>query len=215
MEEDFVIELNEKGEKVLVKCNVNEGTAIIPDGVVHIGSYAFKNNCVNKVIVPSSVRTIKNGAFYYCKMKEIVLSEGLEVIEKEAFDSCQKLTSVIIPHGVKSIGRFAFSMCSNLKKIFIPETVEVMEENVFSLCMRLKIYLEGKPAESWVNGSDDKITYSEDVTEGFNFHRSAGSFDDSYVVTRSEYLFDSFNPERRPVYFNVSLEDFLKFPEEE
>ncbi|MGN1104681.1 MAG: leucine-rich repeat domain-containing protein [Candidatus Coproplasma sp.] len=215
MEEEFVIDLNEKGEKVLVKCNLNEGTAIVPDGVVHIGSYAFKNSRVSTVLLPPSVKTIGNCAFYSCRMKEIVLPSNLEVIDNEAFSSCQKLKSVMIPHSVKRIGRFAFATCSHLRKVFIPKTVEVMEENVFSLCMRLKIYLEGGPAEGWVNGSDEKVTYSEDITGGFNFHRSAGSFDDSYVVTQSSYLFDSYNPERCPVYTNVPVDDFLKIPIEE
>ena len=215
MEEEFVIQPNEKGEKVLTKCNLNGGIAIIPDGVVHIGRYAFKDSAVNKVVLPPSVKTIEYGAFYYCKMEEIILPTELEVIDNEAFNSCRNLKSVSIPHSVKRIGRFAFATCSDLNKIFIPKTVEVMEENVFKFCMRLKIYLEGNPAEGWVNGSDDKVTYTEDITEGFNFHRSAGSFDHSYTVTRSEYLFDSFNPERRPVYVNVPFDEFLKIPVED
>ncbi|MGN0804646.1 MAG: leucine-rich repeat domain-containing protein [Candidatus Coproplasma sp.] len=213
--DDFVIRLNENGEKVLVRCNVKEGTAIIPDGIVHIAKDAFIDKYLDKVIVPQSVKTIEEKAFCLSKFKAIELPDGLEEICEYAFNFCTRLKSVIIPHGVKHIGKGAFSFCYELKRVYIPKSVVRIDKNAFEACRELTIYCEETLQEGWLNEPEETYSYKEDITEGFNFHRSAGSFDDSYVVNREIVYTNSFNPDKRPIVTNVPLEQFLKLQEED
>ena len=212
--EDFIIQLNENGEKVLVECNVKEGTAQIPDGVVHIAQYAFKDRYIDRVIIPQSVKTIEVKALSLSKFKVIELPDELEEICEFAFNFSTNLKSVIIPPGVKHIGKGAFSFCYELKRVYIPKSVVSIDKNAFEACSELTIYCEGEPQEGWLNEPDETYSYKEDITEGFNFHRSAGSFDDRYVVNREVIYTNSFNPGKRPVLTNVPLEQFVQLQTE-
>ena len=72
----------------------------------------FKDKTGLKIIIPSSVRSIGN----------------------EAFFKCTSLASITIPSSVTTIGSFAFQNCSNLE-ITVPSTVETIEnENAFEGC---------------------------------------------------------------------------------
>ena len=60
-------------------------------------------------IIPNSVETIGNGAFYGCEsLTGITLSNSVTKIDSGAFDSCASLKSVIMPSSVTSIGDVAF-----------------------------------------------------------------------------------------------------------
>ena len=50
--------------------------AIIPEGVTYIGEKWFSDSKVESVVIPPSVKEIRNDAFYMCKnLKEVVLEE--------------------------------------------------------------------------------------------------------------------------------------------
>jgi hypothetical protein len=59
------------------------------------------------------------------------------IINKSAFSSYGKLTSVTIPIGVTTIGDSAFSMNTNLKSVTIPNSVKSIESGAFSKCISL------------------------------------------------------------------------------
>lgn len=88
----------------------NEKVVEIPsevDGlpVVQIGGGAFhQRNDVEKVIIPSSVKTVKRQAFFgNTTITEIVIPEGVEVIEDGAIE-CYKLKRLHIPSTVTYVG---------------------------------------------------------------------------------------------------------------
>ena len=139
-----------------------------------------------RIIVPDGVRTIGGGAFRGLNVREIVLPDGLETIRAGAFENCV-----------------------NFKRVYIPKSVKTVERNAFAGCKQLKIYCGGSPGDGWTDLPDEKKTYYDDMTEAFDFHRSAGSFDDRYIVERTEIIRNSYNPEKRPVYTDVSREEFL------
>ena len=65
-------------------------------------------------IIPSSVKRIENGAFYYCtNLKSVVLPDGLESIGDYAFDFCTGLKSLTLPASLKSIGLGIVDHCGN------------------------------------------------------------------------------------------------------
>lgn len=141
----------------------------------------------NALYIPEGTRTVWQSAFYNVNVKTVVLPSGLETIKSNAFASCK-----------------------NFKRIYIPESVKVIEKDAFAGCKQLKIYCEGEPQSGWLDKPDEKKVYYDDMTEAFNFHRSSGSFDDHYIVERTEILRNTYNPEGRPVHTNVPKEEFLK-----
>lgn len=69
----------------------------IPDGVLSIGSYAFRGcKGLQEIEVPSSVTTIYQDAFYDCiSLKSVVLGENITSINDLAFYNCYNLEKVV------------------------------------------------------------------------------------------------------------------------
>lgn len=143
------------------------------------------------------------------EIKTLYIPDGVKTVYREAFYGL-RVRTVILPDGLESIQPSAFKSCVNFKRIFIPKSVKEIGKDAFAGCKQVKIYCEGEPQEGWIDKPDEVKTYYDDMTEAFNFHRSAGSFDDRYVVERKEIIQNTYNPENRPVITNVSREQFLK-----
>lgn len=120
-------------------------TTITSDGntykVTQIANYAFDNNYYNNlvnltsIVIPSSVTSIGNGAFYNCSgLKKLTIPESVTSIGDSAFYNCSNLTNVIIPNSVTSIGNDEFSGCSKLTNVTIPDNVTSIGNNSFSSC---------------------------------------------------------------------------------
>jgi len=69
----------------------------IPNGVLSIGSYAFRGcKGLQEIEVPSSVTTIYQAAFYDCiSLKSVVLGENITSINDLAFYNCYNLEKVV------------------------------------------------------------------------------------------------------------------------
>lgn len=105
------------------------------------------------------VKRIIANSFSECEVQEVVMTDGIEVIEKDAFKGCTDLKQVIFAQTVKEIGDSAFSGCrsltmaalppfleqigryafsgTDLKTLTIPSTVYWTGEGVYSNCTRL------------------------------------------------------------------------------
>lgn len=92
--------------RVFGRAGVSEGGIAVTFGssVKKIPSYLFYNSLSS----------------YSPKIRTVVMSEGIEVIEEAAFKGCDDITSITIPGSVTSIGISAFSGCSDLTSITIP-----------------------------------------------------------------------------------------------
>ena len=112
---------------------------IIPNSVTSIGNSAFYGcSSLTSVIIPEGVTSIGNSAFYGCSgLTSINIPEGVTSIGNYAFDGCRGLTSINIPEGVTSIGNSAFYGCSSLTSVTIPESVTRIGNGAFSGCSSL------------------------------------------------------------------------------
>jgi len=85
---------------------------VIPEGVTEIGESAFSCSHMPSICFPSTLKKIGKEAFYNCFRYldncTITFSDGLEVIEDEAFDSCYFKNAVVLPASIKSIGKKVF-----------------------------------------------------------------------------------------------------------
>ena len=84
---------------------------------------SFRNQNIRSYVIPSSVTSIGDYAFWYCdSLSEIVIPSSVTSIGHHAFYGCDSLSEIVIPSSVTSIGDRAFYNCKfsdNLKQELI------------------------------------------------------------------------------------------------
>lgn len=110
--------LYEKNGKTICYCPAGRKTDMnVPDGVEHIGDFAFWDCLTTKVTLPDSVKSIGERAFFSTGMETMILPANLESIGKEAFFYCQNLKQITIPAKTTKIGNNVFGSCDHLETI--------------------------------------------------------------------------------------------------
>ena len=91
---------------------------VIPNSVTSIGNHAFYNcEALTSVEIPNSVTSIGNNAFCNCRsLTSVEIPNSVTSIGDQAFLGCKALTSVTIGNSVTSVGGFAFA-CKNIASI--------------------------------------------------------------------------------------------------
>lgn len=89
--------------------------------------------------------------------EEIILPEGVKIVDPFAFHYDYDVKRVVLPEGVETIGAMAFAMCPNLTEIVIPASVTdigVMDglegrTGIISYKRNVIVTPEGSPAWNW------------------------------------------------------------------
>lgn len=111
----------------------------IDEGIKVIGASAFEGSSLETVILPKTLTTIGNKAFYQCKkLKDINLPEALTAMGEFAFSKCNELRSVVIPGSVQKIEKGTFQDCSQLTKVTLSEGIEELGEYAFKNADKMK-----------------------------------------------------------------------------
>ena len=105
------------GEAVIWRGHVGYNDATKP---------AFEPSDVEKVVVPAEldgykVSSIGSYAFFRCRIKSVVIPEGVRCLGSQAFYGCRALESVTLSLSLDLIDRFVFEKCSSLTRIDIGE----------------------------------------------------------------------------------------------
>ena len=135
--------LSDKDAAELAKSGV--ATQIIPytDVIVQgetttICTLAFANTPVQKVQLPSTLTTIRYGAFQNCTaLKQITLPKSMTFIEGGAFQNCSALSSILVPQNVTYLGASAFSGCTSLTSATLPQAITRISSGLFENCSSL------------------------------------------------------------------------------
>lgn len=115
-----------------------EGELLIPDTidghkVTKIGTSAYANTKITKVVIPNGIKIIENMAFSNCEgLQEVVLGTDVVEVADGAFMNCYSLSSISLNEGVYRLGHSAFSACYDLKEITIPNSVELIDKYCFT-----------------------------------------------------------------------------------
>ena len=106
--------------------------------ITAIGSNAFSNNILKRIIMLDNITTLSDSSFRNCtSLTDITIPDTITSIANNAFQSCSSLQSINIPNSVTSIGSYAFSGCYNLTSITIPDSVTSIGEYAFQNCSSL------------------------------------------------------------------------------
>ena len=161
---------------------------------------SFRKQNVESYVIPSSVTSIGDSAFYGCySLSEIVIPSSVTSIGDSAFSCCNSLSEIVIPTNVTSIGDGAFSGCRSLSEIVFPTNVTSIGDSAFYGCSSLKyisipksiIGLNGNPFVYW-NGKleclppnfvyEDDVLFNKDKSRIISFRNQNIK---SYVIPSS------------------------------
>ena len=139
-----------------------EGNLYSKDGTILVQYAIGKTD--KEFIIPNSVTSIGDYAFFYCySLTSVVIPDSVTSIGDEAFAWCESLTSVVIPESVTSIGERAFYNCSSLESIVIPDSVTSIGDSAFAGCSSLTIYCEAETQpsgwNSWWKSSNRPVVW--------------------------------------------------------
>ena len=140
-------------------------SVIIPDSVMRIGYYAFKDcTGLTSITIPDSVTSIGNFAFSGCTavkdlhissieawLKADILSHPFgssRSTEKNLYINGRIVTEINIPNDFTSIGNDAFAGCTGLTSVTIPDSVTSIGKYAFYGCSAMK-ELHISSVEAW------------------------------------------------------------------
>lgn len=127
---------------VIASDNVSStnGTVVDLRKYVNMSSGVFKNqsNLIH-VELPETFKEIYPSTFEGCEfLSEVVLHDGLEKIDSNAFYSCLNLSSIDIPESVTYIGDYAFSYCAINGEITLNSNLDYLGVGAFDSCKQLE-----------------------------------------------------------------------------
>lgn len=112
------------GEAVITFCTATDKVLTVPEtlgGAPVVGIYpvAFQPCGSEEIILPETVKYLREMAFYSCSyVKKLTLPQSLESIGNNAFDNCASLEEIDMG-GASKIGEKVFIDCSALKTVTI------------------------------------------------------------------------------------------------
>ena len=149
---------------------------VVPDSVTEIGHHAFRDcTGLKKVVLSKNIKVLSSGlfSFSYLLDPEVILPEGLEVIESGAFWSAGYF-DLVIPDSVKEIGIGAFNQG--------PHPITKLPEDK-------GWYLQWPYGETVVSSDcDGKITDIHYLEEGCMLHEATFESEIKNFVYPSDYL---------------------------
>ena len=111
---------------------------IVQGGTTTICTLAFANTSVETVQLPSTLTSIRYGAFQNCTaLRQITLPESVTFIEGGSFQNCTALGSIVIPQNVSYLGAAAFAGCSTLNSAILPQKMTRVSSSLFENCTAL------------------------------------------------------------------------------
>jgi len=142
-------------------------------GCGKIGSTAFNEDgpfdgctSLTSVTIPSSMTEIGYRLFKNSALTSIVLPNTVKVINSNAFENCDSLTSVTFASGTQQltkIGSSAFLSCKALTSIILPATLTNIDSNAFDSCTALTDFQFAGTRAQWAA-----------ITKGNDWHVNAG-----------------------------------------
>ena len=152
--------------------------------VTEIGNFAFMNDDLTSITIPSSITKIGWQAFINCKkLKKVIFEDNsnLKTIDDKAFEGCVGLTSITIPMSVETIGEDSFYNCGSMEEVIFEENSKLLTigKKAFSSCSKIveldlpKSLINIEGYAFWSCGNLERITLPNGLIKiGFNAFES-------------------------------------------
>ncbi|MBQ7379117.1 MAG: leucine-rich repeat domain-containing protein [Clostridia bacterium] len=191
-----------------------------------------RNKRQRNLVIPSEVQgipvtSIKNGAFQETYdmqhiLEEVVVSEGIVVIENLAFQGCRSLKSVVLPDSLEVLGDSVFYACNVLSEVTFGDNLREIGDSCFHGCFELKeidlpYSLKTIGEYSFAETALDNVIippYVEEIgAASFYFNDKLKTFTfSSYVKTIGVSIIMGLDIE---VYFAGTIDEFLMIDKNE
>lgn len=113
----------------------------IPSSVTTIKEGAFTYSGLERIEIPNTVTNIGRGALMRCRqLKEVRLPSNLTAIPEQLLYHCESLQHITIPESVTEIGYMALFGCKSLKHIHIPDSVNNIGDSAFIWCDNIEAF---------------------------------------------------------------------------
>ena len=144
---------------------------IVENGVTSIGRSAFCDSWIESILLPSTVTSIGDHAFYGCEsLESITIPKSVTTIGLSAFSGCKslKIIQVIQANSVYDsrencnaiIEKFSNSLITGCQNTIIPSNVTSIGNEAFSWCKNLKSITI---PESVTSIGDSAFSYCENL----------------------------------------------------
>lgn len=113
------------------------GSFTVPDGVEVIGENAFHGSRLTNIMLPASLTSIEQYAFYHCpNLSELDIPDGVQQIPPHAFDECSAMRYISLPN-ITQLGAAAFKECRTLQEITLDGSFTMVPKQAFDNCKSL------------------------------------------------------------------------------
>ena len=169
------------------------------NGIIYPYDVNIDSTRLEEIVIRGSVRTIGYGSFDNAGEARtgsvrLILEEGVQVIESNAFRGCTGITEVVLPSTLKTIGNNAFYGCSGLRTLRISASTTVAG-NAFSKKEGMQVHIVGLsevPEETGRAMTDYFASLGGNVVDAVQPYTLAvsangGAFEDDVVEIRIQY----------------------------
>ena len=168
--------IDKENNEVILTNLISTSTEIIIPGSIDgvpvkmIPSNIFKdNNTLEKVTISEGIEVIDKQAFANCtSLKEINFPNSYITIEEEAFLNCSSLRKIKINYG-RTKGK-AFAECSNLRIVEFGKEFEGIGNNSFYNCLKIVFFkFPAYYGSNRVNVFDTEMRYTNNINDTSNY----------------------------------------------
>ena len=135
---NFTFEIGSDGNyKIVSYSDKTAEEVVIPESfkgipVTEIGTKAFRESALVRIVIPDSIRVIGAQAFYKSvNLKEVSMGSNVESIGDHAFRECTALEKINICDKTETIGQYAFGYCSALSSVSIGSGIKSIANYAF------------------------------------------------------------------------------------
>lgn len=129
--------------RTLIVPNMHQGRPI-----TRILADAFEGSDVQEVVMTDGITVMEEAAFRNCRsLKQVIFAESLREIGDYVFSGCKQLVTAAFPRSLEQIGRYAFEGTA-LRQADLPNSLLWIGEGAFKECTRLSaVHLPGHITE--------------------------------------------------------------------
>lgn len=178
---------------------------VIPESVKYIRNHAFSRMDFECINLPSGLKFLGNSAFAdNSKLKSFTLKPSSATYGSNIFEGCKALEKLVIEEGVTQIGINMFTKCG-IKSLTIPKSLKIIPPGAFSACPLEELILQEGLEEIYFSAFASN-EYSGAFTTEEEYWGYYESYDEDYYSLEKEI---KSTEESSKAYFNTSTGEYI------